>query len=39
MTLFADRAMDLTLFGMELTAAQFGSANAIFIIYYRPSLR
>ena len=36
MTLFADRAMDLTLFGMELTAAQFSSANAIFIILHRP---
>ena len=36
MTLFADRATDLTLFGMELTAAQFGSANAIFIILLSP---
>ena len=36
MTLFADRATDLTLFSMELTAAQFGSANAIFIILLSP---
>jgi POT family proton-dependent oligopeptide transporter len=36
MTLFADRATDLTLFGVELTAAQFGSANAIFIILLSP---
>jgi POT family proton-dependent oligopeptide transporter len=36
MTLFADRATDLTLFGAELTAAQFGSANAIFIILLSP---
>ena len=36
MTLFADRATDLSLFKQKLTAAQFGSANAIFIIHYRP---
>ncbi|MEC8158922.1 MAG: peptide MFS transporter [Pseudomonadota bacterium] len=36
MTLFADRATDLKLFGIELTAAQFGSANAIFIILLSP---
>lgn len=36
MTLFADRATDLTLFGTKLTAAQFGSANAIFIILLSP---
>ena len=36
MTLFADRATDLTLFGAKLTAAQFGSANAIFIILLSP---
>ena len=36
MTLFADRATDLTLFGTTLTAAQFGSANAIFIILLSP---
>ena len=36
MTLFADRATDLTLFGTQLTAAQFGSANAIFIILLSP---
>lgn len=36
MTLFAERATDLSLFGLELSAAQFGSANAIFIIILSP---
>ena len=36
MTLFAERATDLSLFGLNLTAAQFGSANAIFIIILSP---
>jgi POT family proton-dependent oligopeptide transporter len=36
MTLFADRVMDRNLLGMELTAAQFGSLNALFIFTLAP---
>ena len=34
MTLFADRVMDRTLLGFELTASQFGAMNSFFIPYY-----
>ncbi|MEP5766431.1 MAG: oligopeptide:H+ symporter [Halieaceae bacterium] len=36
MTLFADRVLDRNLFGVELTAAQFGSMNAFFIFTLAP---
>lgn len=36
MTLFADRVMDRTLLGMELTASQFGAMNAFFIFVFAP---
>jgi len=36
MTLFADRATDKTLFGMSLTASQFGAANSFFIFTLAP---
>jgi len=36
MTLFADRATDRSLFGIELTAAQFGAANSFFIFTLAP---
>lgn len=36
MTLFADRATDLTLSGLTLTAAQFGAANSFFIFTLAP---
>ena len=36
MTLFADRVMDRTAFGMEFKASQFGSLNAFFIILLAP---
>lgn len=36
MTLFADRVTDKSLFGIELTAAQFGAANAFFIFTLAP---
>ncbi len=36
MTLFADRVVDRSLLGMELTAAQFGSLNALFIFTLAP---
>ena len=36
MTLFADRATDRSLFGVELTAAQFGAANSFFIFTLAP---
>jgi len=36
MTLFADRVMDRNIFGLELTAAQFGSLNALFIFLFAP---
>ncbi len=36
MTLFADRVMDRNIFGLELTAAQFGSLNSMFIFLFAP---
>jgi POT family proton-dependent oligopeptide transporter len=36
MTLFADRVMDRTVFGVTLTASQFGSLNAFFIFLFAP---
>lgn len=36
MTLFADRATDRSLFGVTLTAAQFGAANSFFIFLLAP---
>lgn len=36
MTLFADRATDRSLLGVELTAAQFGAANSFFIFTLAP---
>lgn len=36
MTLYADRVTDKTLFGVSLTAAQFGAANAFFIFLLAP---
>ncbi len=36
MTLFADRVMDRRIFGLELTAAQFGSLNSLFIFIFAP---
>jgi POT family proton-dependent oligopeptide transporter len=36
MTLYADRVMDRNIFGMQLTAAQFGSLNALFIFLFAP---
>jgi POT family proton-dependent oligopeptide transporter len=36
MTLYADRVMDRKLLGVELTAAQFGSMNALFIFTLAP---
>ena len=36
MTLYTDRVTDKTLFGIELTAAQFGAANAFFIFTLAP---
>jgi POT family proton-dependent oligopeptide transporter len=36
MTLYADRVMDRNIFGMQLTAAQFGSLNAFFIFLFAP---
>jgi POT family proton-dependent oligopeptide transporter len=36
MTLYADRVTDKTLFGMTLTAAQFGAANSFFIFSLAP---
>lgn len=36
MNLFADRALDRTLFGVELSAGQFLSFNALFIILLAP---
>ena len=37
MTLYADRVMDRNIFGMELTAAQFGALNALFISLFAPA--
>jgi POT family proton-dependent oligopeptide transporter len=36
MTLFADRVMDRTLLGVELTASQFGAMNSFFIFLLAP---
>ncbi len=36
MTLYADRVMDRNLLGFELTAAQFGALNALFIFTFAP---
>ncbi|MFT5483600.1 MAG: POT family proton-dependent oligopeptide transporter, partial [Halieaceae bacterium] len=36
MTLFADRVVDRQLFGIEWTASQFGSLNALFIFLFAP---
>ncbi|HKK22354.1 MAG TPA: oligopeptide:H+ symporter [Pseudohaliea sp.] len=36
MTLFADRVMDREVFGITLTASQFGSLNAFFIFLFAP---
>jgi POT family proton-dependent oligopeptide transporter len=36
MTLYADRVMDRNLLGIEWTAAQFGSLNALFIFTFAP---
>ena len=36
MTLYADRVTDRMLFGIEMTAAQFGAANAFFIFTLAP---
>ena len=36
MTLYTDRVTDKALFGIELTAAQFGAANAFFIFTLAP---
>ncbi len=36
MTLYADRVMDRHIFGVRLTAAQFGSLNAFFIFLLAP---
>ena len=36
MTLYADRVMDRNILGVELTASQFGSLNALFIFLFAP---
>jgi POT family proton-dependent oligopeptide transporter len=36
MTLYADRVMDRTLLGVELTASQYGALNALFIFLFAP---
>lgn len=36
MTLYADRVMDRTLLGVELTASQFGAMNSLFIFMFAP---
>jgi POT family proton-dependent oligopeptide transporter len=36
MTLFADRVMDREIFGLQLTAAQFGALNPLFIFLFAP---
>ena len=36
MTLYADRVMDRNIFGIQMTAAQFGSLNALFIFMFAP---
>jgi POT family proton-dependent oligopeptide transporter len=36
MTLFADRVMDREVFGLTLTASQFGALNSMFIFMFAP---
>ena len=36
MTLFADRVMDHSIFGLNLTTSQFGSLNPLFIFLFAP---
>lgn len=36
MTLFADRVMDREIFGLQLTAAQYGALNSMFIFLFAP---
>lgn len=36
MTLFADRVMDREVFGISLTASQYGALNAMFIFMFAP---
>ena len=36
MTLYADRVMDRNILGLQLTAAQFGALNALFIFLFAP---
>lgn len=36
MTLFADRVMDRDVFGLSLTASQFGALNSMFIFMFAP---
>jgi POT family proton-dependent oligopeptide transporter len=36
MTLFADRVMDRTVFGLTLNASQFGALNSLFIFMFAP---
>ena len=36
MTLFADRVMDRTVFGITLTASQYGALNSMFIFLFAP---
>jgi POT family proton-dependent oligopeptide transporter len=36
MTLYADRVMDRNILGLQLTASQFGSLNALFIFLFAP---
>ncbi len=36
MTLYADRVMDRRIFGLDLTAAQYGSLNSMFIFLFAP---
>ena len=36
MTLYADRVLDRNIFGVEMTASQFGALNAFFIFLFAP---
>jgi POT family proton-dependent oligopeptide transporter len=36
MTLYADRVLNRNIFGIELTASQFGAMNALFIFIFAP---
>ena len=36
MTLYADRVLNRNIFGVELTASQFGAMNALFIFIFAP---